>query len=310
MLETKLPTFALTCFFASSTVKSMGSSIYRIDSHSPEWPELLCELPEKARPKELFVRGALPPKDALVVSIVGTRKPTTYGRDMAEDIARTLTLRGIVIASGMALGIDTVAHQTAIATRTPTLAILGNGLSESVIYPKENLALSREIVESGGAIISEYKDDQKPELWTFPQRNRIIAGIAKAVVVIEAGEKSGALITARFATEYNREVFALPGQIKSAKSQGTNALIKQGAIPITSANDILEALGLAPETEKIERESASEEEQKILDALDEERGLDDIIRQTQLAPHVILAATTALELKGMIKSTSGLYRKA
>jgi len=288
----------------------MGSSIYRIDSHSPEWPELLCELPEKARPKELFVRGALPPKDALVVSIVGTRKPTTYGRDMAEDIARTLTLRGIVIASGMALGIDTVAHQTAIATRTPTLAILGNGLSESVIYPKENLALSREIVESGGAIISEYKDDQKPELWTFPQRNRIIAGIAKAVVVIEAGEKSGALITARFATEYNREVFALPGQIKSAKSQGTNALIKQGAIPITSANDILEALGLAPETEKIERESASEEEQKILDALDEERGLDDIIRQTQLAPHVILAATTALELKGMIKSTSGLYRKA
>ena len=288
----------------------MGSSIYRIDSHSPEWPELLCELPEKARPKELFVRGALPPKDALVVSIVGTRKPTTYGRDMAEDIARTLTLRGIVIASGMALGIDTVAHQTALAEGTPTLAILGNGLSESVIYPKENLALSREIVESGGAIISEYKDDQKPELWTFPQRNRIIAGIAKAVVVIEAGEKSGALITARFATEYNREVFALPGQIKSAKSQGTNALIKQGAIPITSANDILEALGLAPETEKIERESASEEEQKILDALDEERGLDDIIRQTQLAPHVILAATTALELKGMIKSTSGLYRKA
>ena len=300
----------MTALKPSSTVKGMGSSIYRIDPNSPEWPELLCELPEKARPKELFVRGTLPPKDTLIVSIVGTRKPTTYGRDMAEDIARTLTLRGIVIASGMALGIDTVAHQTALAEGTPTLAILGNGLSESVIYPKENLALSREIVESGGAIISEYKDDQKPELWTFPQRNRIIAGIAKAVVVIEAGEKSGALITARFATEYNREVFALPGQIKSAKSQGTNALIKQGAIPITSANDILEALGLAQDTEKIERESASEEEQKILDALDEERGLDDIIRQTQLAPNVILAATTALELKGMIKSTSGLYRKA
>ena len=309
MLETELPTSALTGFLTSLTVKIMGSSIYRIDSNSPEWPELLCELPEKARPKELFVRGTLPPKDALIVSIVGTRKPTTYGRDMAEDIARTLTLRGIVIASGMALGIDTVAHQTAIATHAPTLAILGNGLSESVMYPKENLALSREIVESGGAIISEYKDDQKPELWTFPQRNRIIAGIAKAVVVIEAGEKSGALITARFATEYNREVFALPGQIKSAQSQGTNALIKQGAIPITSANDILEALGLAPETEKIERESASEEEQKILDALDEERGLDDIIRQTQLAPHAVLAATTSLELRGFVRSTGGIYRK-
>ncbi len=288
----------------------MSSSIYRVDSRSPEWPELLCEIPEKAKPKELFVRGTLPPKDALIVSVVGTRKPTLYGRDSAEEIASTLARRGIIIASGMALGVDTIAHKSALAAGTPTLAILGNGLSEKVTYPRENIALSREIVAAGGALISEYSEDQKPELWTFPQRNRIIAGIAKAVVVIEAGEKSGALITARFAVDYNREVLALPGQIKNSQSQGTNSLIKRGAIPITSPNDILEALGLETEIDKSGVAiAASPDEEKILSVLDEELGLDDIIRRTRLAPHVVLATTTALELRGIIKSSSGIYRR-
>ena len=286
----------------------MLSSIYKIDAQSPQWPELLHELPEKAAPKALFVRGELPPKDVLIVAIVGTRKPTTYGKDSAEELAGTLASRGIVIASGMALGIDTIAHKAALAAGTSTLAILGSGLSESVIYPKENIDLSREIAEHG-ALISEYPENQKPELWTFPQRNRIIAGLAKAVIVIEAGEKSGALITARFATEYNREVFALPGQIKSAQSQGANALIKQGATPITSANDVLEGLGLDPEITTNERVPASEEEQKFLDTLDEERSIDDIIRRTRLAPHMVLAAASALELRGIVKSSAGVYRK-
>ncbi|MBI2052970.1 MAG: DNA-protecting protein DprA, partial [Candidatus Ryanbacteria bacterium] len=175
----------------------MDATIYSVTPRGERWPALLRELPEKAKPKKLFVKGALPPADALVISIVGTRKPTSYGRELASQIVRALAPFRVVVASGMAIGIDAIAHRTALEEKLPTLAFLGCGLDESVIYPRENLMLARNIISGGGAVISEYEHDQKAALWTFPERNRIIAGIAHALIVVEAGEKSGALITAR-----------------------------------------------------------------------------------------------------------------
>lgn len=284
-------------------------SIYSIERSHERWPVLLSELPEKAIPKKLYVRGSLPPADTLIVGVVGTRRPSNYGKDAAREIASSLARNNIAIVSGMAIGIDSIAHRAALETGTPTIAVLGNGLNEDVIYPKENIELARQICASNGALISEYEPTQKPELWTFPQRNRIIAGIAKAVIVIEAGEKSGALITARFATEYGREVFTLPGQIYNSMSKGTNSLIKQGATPITSLDDLLETLGLRAETkESVVGETP--EENAILAALEEELPLDEIIKKTHLAAGTVLAATTSLEIRGAIRALGGgMYRK-
>jgi DNA processing protein len=287
------------------------TSIYSITASDSRWPSLLGELPAKAQPKKLYIKGTMPPSDALIVAIVGTRRPSPYGKDAATEITRVLAQRRIVIASGMALGIDSIAHKTALAEGAPTVAILGSGIDPRVIYPKENLDLAEKICASGGALISEYELDQKPELWTFPQRNRIIAGIAKAVIVIEAGEKSGALITARFATEYGRDVLALPGQIYSSQAQGTNILIKQGAIPITSPDDILQTLGFEIDAPREQNsELVTPEEENILSALNEEESLDEIIKASSLPASVVLAALTSLEIRGMIKSIgNGLYRR-
>lgn len=285
--------------------------MYSIEQSSATWPQLLRELPEKAQPELLYVEGTLPPKDALIVGIVGTRKPTSYGKDVAHDVAFALASHGIIIASGLAVGIDTIAHEAALEAGTPTIAILGSGISRSVLYPYQNRNLADKIVAAGGAIISEYESETKPEAWTFPQRNRIIAGIAHTVIVVEAGEKSGALITARFANEYGRNVFAVPGEITSDQSRGTNALIKQGATPLLHSDDVLESLGI--ESSKLiqgKDEAANDEEKKILEALTEELSIDEIIKLTGLKAHVVLSATTELEIRGMIKGTgNGMYRK-
>lgn len=271
---------------------------------------LLEELPERAKPKKLFIKGTLPPPDALIVAIVGTRRPTAYGKDVAEEITRALARKKIVIASGLAIGIDTIAHRTALEEGTPTVAVLGSGLHQEVLYPQENRELAKRIAENGGALVTEYSEDQKPELWTFPQRNRIIAGIAKAVVVVEAGEKSGALITARFATDYGRDVFALPGAITNPLAAGTNALIRRGAYVVTSPDDILEGLGLERNEGSHEQIIATPDEEKILNALEEELALDEIIKKTRLGAGTVLASTTALEIRGIIKGIGGgIYRK-
>lgn len=276
------------------------------------WPQLLSETPDKAQPQKLYIEGSLPPRDALVVGVVGTRKPTSYGRDVAHEIAFALASHGIVVASGLAIGIDAAAHRAALEAGTPTVAILGSGISRSVLYPPQNRDLADKIIAAGGAIISEYEPDASPEIWTFPARNRIIAGIAHAIIVVEAGEKSGALITARFAAEYGRDVFAVPGAITSDLSRGTNALIKQGAAPILSPDDILEALGIVSvPSRETQNAKASPDEEKILAVLTEELPINAIIKQTGLAAHIVLAATTELEIRGIIKGTGGgMYRRA
>lgn len=287
----------------------MEPSIYSTLPHDDCWPVLLSELPPKAIPQKLFAKGTLPASDALIVAVVGSRNPTRYGQDITQEIAGALARRNIVVASGMARGVDTIAHRAALDAGTPTIAVLGSGLSEKVMYPQDNRNLSREIAEKGGAVISEYDNDQKPELWTFPQRNRIIAGIAKAVVVTEASEKSGALITARFALEYGRDVLAVPGQMTSPLSRGTNTLLKHGATPVTSIDDIFEALGLEVEGETENTRDLLPDEKTILEALTEELTTDELIIRTHLAPGAVLATTALLELEGILKNTGGLWRK-
>ena len=276
-----------------------------------EWPELLHQLPEQAKPKQLWIEGDPLPPDALCVAIVGTRKCTSYGKEAAYDIAFELAKQKIVIVSGLAVGIDTVAHEAALDAGGRTIAVLGSGLDPEVRFSFRNHALAERISRSGGALISEYEPRQIATLWTFPQRNRIIAGIAKAVAVIEAREKSGALITARFAAEYNRELFTLPGSIFAETSRGTNLLIAQGAIPISHTRDILTALGMTKEDAAPHTlDTLSLPEQRAMETLEEPLSLDEIIKRSELPAHEIMTATSMLEIKGLIRNMGGgVYRK-
>lgn len=276
-----------------------------------EWPELLHQLPEQAKPKQLWIEGDPLPRDALYVAIVGTRRCTSYGKEATYDIAFELAKQKIVIVSGLAVGIDTVAHEAALDAGGRTVAVLGSGLDSSVLFPAQNRALAARIAQNGGIVLSEYDAFQKATLWTFPQRNRIIAGMAKTVVVIEAREKSGALITARFATEYNRDLFALPGSIFAETSRGANWLIAQGAFPVSCARDILTALGIIKENAFAQTQvSLSLAEQRAIETLEEPLSLDEIIKRSELPAHEIMTATSMLEIKGLIRNMGGgVYRK-
>jgi DNA processing protein len=198
----------------------------------PGYPPLLREIPDA--PPLLYVRGSA---SALLsrpcVAIVGTRKPTDYGRHITRTLARELSHAGVVVVSGLALGLDAEAHQSTIEAQGVTVAVLGNGLLKKHIAPRNNIALAESIIAHGGSLVSELSPDTPASVGTFPMRNRIIAGLSTATVVVEAGEKSGTLITARLALEYNRDVFAVPGSILSPLSQGANRLLKAGAHPVT-----------------------------------------------------------------------------
>ncbi|MBC8104663.1 MAG: DNA-protecting protein DprA [Cytophagales bacterium] len=202
-------------------------------------------LPLSDAPPLLFVRGALRPDDRFSVAIVGSRRATIYGREQSNRFAQGLAERGLCIVSGGALGIDTSAHQGALAAGGRTIAVLGCGID--VGYPAENRALFATVVERGGAVISEFPMGTKPEPWRFPTRNRIIAGIARATLVVETPEASGALITARNAAEYGRDVWVVPGAVDTGRSRGGHKLVQDGASLADAPGDILEALGIAPE---------------------------------------------------------------
>ncbi len=215
--------------------------INKVDIESPVYSQMLKEIHDP--PKEIYIRGNKELLNKPGLAVVGTRRATEYGIRATREIVRGLVSANFVIVSGLALGIDTVAHQTALENNIPTIAVLGSSIDDQSIYPKENIKLAHEIIEEGGVVISEYEPPFSAQKHTFPQRNRIVSGLSKAVIVIEAPQKSGALITARCALEQNREVFALPGDIFSENSNGTNNLIKQGAHPIISLKEIIEELG-------------------------------------------------------------------
>ncbi|MCL5094296.1 MAG: DNA-processing protein DprA [Patescibacteria group bacterium] len=270
-----------------------------------DYPEKLKEI--FSPPFVLYYKGELK-KEEECIAIVGTRKPTDYGIQATKDIAAGLAQAGVTVVSGMALGIDTFAHESTLKSHGRTIAILGCGLEKP--YPTSNSNLANQIVENGGALVSEYSIGTAPLKQNFPARNRIIAGFSLGVLVVEAGEKSGALITAKDALEQNRDVFALPGNIYNKNSFGPNNLIKMGAKPVANALDILEELNLKNLPQKKEARKVypkSEEERKIIEFLESEpKHIDDIIKTTGIESQAVSSALTMMEIKGYVKNLGGM----
>lgn len=270
----------------------------------PGYPALLKELHDP--PPRLYLRGG--PVDLLglpAVAIVGARSCSAYGAQVARELGRELGAAGVVVVSGLARGVDGEAHRGALAAGGLTVAVLGCGIDRD--YPRAHAQLAGRIVESG-AIVSEYPPGVEPSPWRFPARNRIVAGLARATVVVEARERSGALITADFALELGREVFAVPGEITSALSAGTNDLVRQGATPLLTANDVLEALGLERSPPRVP-DTLSAGARTLLAPLSETaRTLDELGRLTGLESAAMAAALTELELAGLVAAADGVYR--
>ncbi|MBX5457142.1 MAG: DNA-protecting protein DprA [Thermogemmatispora sp.] len=261
-------------------------------------------------PPVLYLRGQLSPNDQCALAIVGTRRMSAYGKLVTEHLATELARHGMTIVSGLAVGIDTAAHMAALAAGGRTIAVLACGLD--VLYPGSNVNLARRIVSSGqGALLSEYPPGTYPDSGNFPARNRIIAGLALGVVVTEAPQKSGALITARHALEAGRDVFAVPGNMFSRGSEGVNRLIRDGAHLITSVQDILDALNLFTVSQCLELQQALPEdpvERQLLALLNHEpRHIDELTRTSGLPSSQVAATLLTLELKGMIKQVGAMY---
>ena len=272
------------------------------------YPPQLREIPQP--PKVLYVRGDIPAGKPMI-GIVGSRMCTAYGKRVTEYIVRGLVRAGVVIVSGMARGIDTEAHRAALEAGGETIAVVGSGVDESVIYPRQNIGLAREI-EKHGAVLSEFDPLAHSETYFFPQRNRVISGLSLGIVVIEAKEKSGALITANFALEQNREVFAVPGSIFWETSAGANNLLKQGAKCVSSAEEILEELGLTvPAADENSIKASSPAEQKILEILLKTRGesihADKLTQLSGLASAEVSGVLVMMELEEKVKNLGGGY---
>lgn len=276
-----------------------------------EFPSQLLEIPQP--PKTLYIRGSMPDPDLTYLAIVGSRNYTSYGKDICEKLIKGLKGYPIVIVSGLALGIDSIAHRTALNVGLKTIAFPGSGLDDKVIYPKTNIFLAKEIIENRGCLISEFEPNFISTLYSFPQRNRLMAGMSKAVLIIEAEEKSGTLITARLALDYNKDVLAVPGSAFSSNSNGTNWLIKQGATPITKSEDILEALGFKIEKPELSDEEkyadCSNEEIMVINLLREPRERDDLIREMKMDIARANALLSIMELKELIKEELSEIRK-
>jgi DNA processing protein len=274
-------------------------------------PKPLLEIPQP--PKILYIRGKLPSKDLIYLAVVGSRKYTSYGKDICEKLIRGLKGYPIVIVSGLAMGIDSIAHRTALNSGLTTISFPGSGLDNKVLYPRTNIKLAQEIIDSGGCLISEFEPSFVSQLYSFPQRNRLMAGISKAVLIIEAEEKSGTLITARMALDYNRDVLAVPGSALSSNSNGTNWLIKQGATPITSSEDVLIALGFNIEKPKLSDKEkyadCGKDEMKIIELLREPMERNDLIRELGMNTGSINALLSIMEIKELIKEELGEIRR-
>jgi DNA processing protein len=273
----------------------------------------MAEFPAKLKeiydvPPVLYIKGELLPEDELAVAVVGTRRVTRYGQQVTEQLAKNLAQSKITVVSGLAWGVDSIAHQAALEAGGRTIAVLGCGLD--MVYPSRNAKLAHQIVEEQGALVSDYPLGTKPKAENFPPRNRIISGLSLGVLVIEAGERSGALITARLALEQNRDVFAVPGSILSPMSRGTNRLIQDGAKLVQDVQDILQELNLAAiplQLEMRETIPSNETESQILKCLSQEQiHIDEICRTTQIPITVVSSTLAMMELKGMVQQTGGM----
>lgn len=281
--------------------KLIAAGIAIIGRGDPEFPRQLNEI--SAVPLALYIKGRLR-SDLPHLAVVGTRKATAYGREAARKIIRELALKAdIAIVSGLAQGIDTEAHRAAREAGIPTIGVLGGGMDRASFFPPENWQLGEEMTAAGGAVISEYPPGTSALKHHFPARNRIIAGLCQGVLVVEAPERSGALITARFAVEENRDVFAVPGPLFSPNTAGVHRLIQDGAKLVSGADDIIEELGLARRTllQKTEAVLTDETQRTILTLLGEPASVDEIKEKTRMATPEIIACLSLLELKGIIR---------
>ncbi|WP_353928739.1 DNA-processing protein DprA [Desulfofundulus kuznetsovii] len=286
-------------------------NITYITFEDKDYPQLLRVIFDP--PPGLFVRGTLPPPGGQAVAVVGSRRPTPYGVAVAEKLGEELARAGVTVVSGMARGIDSAAHRGALAAGGRTMAVLGCGVD--VVYPRENKRLMEDIIEAG-AVISEFPPGSPPEAWHFPVRNRIISGLSRATVVVEAAEKSGALITADLALDQGRDVMAVPGPVTSPQSRGPNQLIKQGARLVESVADVLEELGITclfpgKHLQSPVMPRLTAEEETVYGMLSGDPvPVDIIIENTGLAAQQVLSALMFLEVKGLVRQFPGrLYAR-
>ena len=273
--------------------------------HDPAYPSRLKEIYDY--PPIIYIRGSLLPQDEWCLAVVGTRRATVYGRQVTEEIATDLAKSGITIVSGLAKGIDSIAHRSALEAGGRSIAVFASGLD--IVYPAENATLARDIIQHG-AIISEHPLGTRPRADNFPRRNRIMSGLSLGVLVVEADETSGAMITARLALEQNREVFAVPGSILSPASHGTNRLIQEGAKLVRNYTDILEELNLTAVAQQMEIKEvipASDTETLLLKQLSAEpTHIDEVCRNTSLPMSTISSTLAMMELKGLVKQVGNM----
>src|SRR6184192_2395297 len=290
-------------------IRDFGATV--ITQESPSYPKALREI--HAPPIVLYVWGDLQERDNHAIGIIGARRTTHYGTEAAKKLAYQLAYAGLTIISGLARGIDTAAHQGALAAKGRTIAVIGSGLSK--LYPPENAALAEKIRSGNGAVVSEFSMEIEPDRQTFPMRNRIISGWSHGILVVEAGANSGALITASQALEQGRSVYAVPGHINAPSAIGSNRLIQQGAKLVMDANDILDDLQvLLPETKPSPQAAArplpphSDDERRIYDAIEAtETSIDDIAAKSELPSGTVSSTLLGLELKRLVKQLPGKY---
>ena len=281
--------------------------IWELDNSA--WPSQLLEIPQP--PKKLWIRGAMPPEGTKLLTVVGSRAITRYGQEACEKLITGLTGYPISIISGLALGIDTCAHKTALAAGLHTLVVPGSGLGDNVLYPRSNRIFAKEILEKGGGMLSEYSPETASRVHFFPERNRLMVGLADAVLVIEAGQKSGTLITARLASEYNRELLCIPHRIGDPHAFGPHLFIRLGATLVTEPLHILEALKIPPrDTGSTSAPTDLEDVELVIwNMLEESRSRDEILRVSNTGAGEALTALVALELRGLIKEEFGAWRR-
>lgn len=274
-----------------------------------EFPACIQEIPQP--PKQLWLEGELPSHDEYVyLAVVGSRRHSTYGEEATRTLIAGLKGKPVVIVSGLALGIDALAHRAAIAAGLKTIAIPGSGLDRSVLYPSTNRALAEEIVSHGGALLSEFDPTFRATPYSFPKRNRIMAGLSKAILVVEAHERSGTLITARLATEYNRDVLVVPGPIFSPNSLGNHMLARLGATPVATSDEILDALGLTPNTTRsLPLDTLTPAELAIMNMLESPLPRDVLLEEAGLSPADGNVLLMTMELKGLIKESAGAFHR-
>ena len=267
------------------------------DSRYPAWLRMVPD-----PPPVLWVRGDLSVLEQPSVAIVGSRGASQYAKTIARTLAAGLAHAGLVITSGMARGVDAAAHAGCLDAGGRTIGVLGTGVD--VIYPAEHAALTERVIRSG-LLVSEFEPGERPYAWHFPRRNRIISGLSRAVVVVEASEKSGSLITARMALEQGRDVMAVPGSVLYGRNRGAHALIKDGAMPVEDAADILDALGYPGQAGEPAQEPGGVLEEALVEAGPEGLDLDSLSKAAGMEADAVLAALTALEIDGRIERLTG-----